>query len=105
VDPKTKPGADVLQARRGRVEARRWVRKKRILYTILGIYSLLSIMWFAINMANGTGHLWFSWPMLGRGIPVAVAAVVLFGTGGVFGVGWEQRQIERYVRQRNSWSV
>ena len=76
------------------------MRRKRILYTIVGIYIVLSIMWFAIDMADGTENLWFYWPMLGAGIAVAVAAVVLLGVGGLFGVGWEQRQIDRYLQQR-----
>jgi TctA family transporter len=83
-----------------RAEAQRWVRRKRILYTIVGIYAVLSVMWFAIDMADGTENLWFYWPMLGAGIPVAVVAIVLFGMGGLFGLGWEQRQIERYVQRR-----
>jgi hypothetical protein len=90
-----------LEAADLRVEARRWVRKKRILYTILGIYGVLSIMWFAIDMADGTESIWFYWPMLGTGIAVAVTAVVIFGVGGLFGVGWEQRQIEHYVKARS----
>lgn|SRR5215510_2143527 len=83
-----------------RAEARRWVRRKRILYSILGIYVVLSLMWFAIDMADGTESLWFYWPMLGAGIAVAVTSVVLLGMGGLFGVGWEQRQIDRYLQQR-----
>jgi two-component system, LytTR family, sensor kinase len=90
-----------LEATDLRAEARRWVRKKRILYTILGIYAVLSIMWFALDMADGTESLWFYWPMLGAGIVVAVTAVVIFGVGGLLGVGWEQRQIEHYVRSRS----
>jgi 2TM domain len=83
-----------------RAEAQRWVRRKRILYTILGIYAVLSLMWFAIDMADGTENLWFYWPMLGTGVVVGVTAVVLLGVGGLFGVDWEQRQVERYLRQR-----
>lgn len=84
-----------------RAEAQRWVRRKRILYTILGIYAVLSAMWFAIDMADGTEDLWFYWPMFGVGVAVAVAAVILLGVGGLFGVDWEQRQIDHYLRQRH----
>ena len=83
-----------------RAEAQRWVRRQRILYTILGIYAVLSLMWFAIDMADGTESLWFYWPMLGTGVVVAVTAVVLLGIGGPFGVDWERRQVERYLQQR-----
>src|SRR5262249_31718678 len=97
----TRARATQLKAADLRVEARRWVRKKRTLYTIFGIYGILSIMWFAIDMAAGTENIWFYWPMLGTGIAVAVTAVVIFGVGGLFGVGWEQRQIEHHVKPRS----
>ena len=83
-----------------RADARRWVRRQRILYTILGIYAALSLMWFAIDMADGTENLWFYWPMLGTGVVVAIVSVVLVGVGGPFGADWEQRQIDRYVEQQ-----
>jgi len=56
----------------GRAEAQGWVRRLRVLHTILGIYAVLSLMWFAIDMANGTESVWFYWPMLGTGLAVAV---------------------------------
>jgi 2TM domain len=93
--PKPEPAPQDLMA-----EARRWVRRKRILYTILGIYAVLSLMWFAIDMADGTENLWFYWPMLGTGVVVAVTAIILLGIGGPFGVDWEHRQVERYLQQR-----
>jgi 2TM domain len=65
-----------------RDEARRWVRRLRILYTVVGIYLVLSLMWFAIDMADGTESIWFYWPMLGTGVVVAVVAVVMLGVGG-----------------------
>ena len=56
-------------------------------------------MWFAIDMADGTESLWFYWPMLGTGLAVAIAASILIGIGGLFGADWENRKVERYVRQ------
>ena len=88
-----------------RAEAQRWVRRKRILYTILGVYAVLSLMWFAIDMADGTENLWFYWPMLGTGIIVAITSVVLIGVGGPFGAAWEQRQIDRYEQQHRGRST
>jgi hypothetical protein len=66
-----------------RQEALRWVRRKRILYTILGVYAVLS--------------LWFYWPMLGTGAAVAVVTVAMFGIGGLLGADWERRQVQRYM--------
>ena len=88
-----------------RAEARRWVRRKRILYTILAIYAVLSLMWFAIDMADGTESIWFFWPMLGTGIAVAIASIVLLGVGGPFGSDWERRQVDRYVQEHGHSST
>jgi hypothetical protein len=38
--------------------------------------------------------------VMGTGVAVAVTAVVLLGVGGLFGIEWEQRQLERYLDQR-----
>jgi 2TM domain len=97
LDPDLRPTGQDLRA-----EARRWVRRKRIFYTIVGIYCALSLMWFLIDMSDGTESIWFYWPMLGTGIPVAIIGVTLAGLGGLFGHDWEDRQVERYLRQRGS---
>jgi 2TM domain len=89
-----------------RAEARRWVRGKRIFTTIVAIYLLLSLMWFAIDMLDDSTSLWFYWPMLGTGLAVAVTGIGLFGLGGLFGADWERRQIDKYLerrRDRTSW--
>jgi hypothetical protein len=72
-----------------RDEARRWVRRKRIFYRIVGIYLSLSLMWFTIDMLDGPDSLWFYWPMLGSGLGVLVIGIVMGGLGGLFGAGWE----------------
>jgi 2TM domain len=82
-----------------RAAAQRWVRRQRVLYTMLGIYVVLSVMWLAIDLADGTENLWFYWPMLGTGVVVAVTAVVLLGVGGLLGTDWERRQVDRYLRR------
>ena len=82
-------------------EARRYVRRKRIFYTVVGVWIALSLMWFTIDMLDdGTESLWFYWPMLGTGIGVAITGLVLLGIGGLFGADWEQRQIDKYLRSR-----
>ncbi|HZD02818.1 MAG TPA: 2TM domain-containing protein [Actinomycetes bacterium] len=87
-----------------RDEARRWVRRKRIFYTIVGIYVSLSLMWFAIDMLDDSTGLWFYWPMLGTGLGVVVAGIGLFGLGGLFGADWERRQVAKYLEQRSDRS-
>jgi hypothetical protein len=83
-----------------REEARRYVRRKRALYTIVGIWIALSLMWFAIDMLDGSDSTWFYWPMLGTGIGVAITAIVLLGIGRLLGVEWERREVEKYLRRR-----
>jgi hypothetical protein len=84
-----------------RNEARRWVRRKRIFYTILGAYLALSLMWFAIDMLDDSTSLWFYWPMLGTGLVVVVTGLALFGLGGLFGADWERRQVDKYMERRS----
>jgi hypothetical protein len=80
-------------------EAQRYVRRKRIFYTVLGVWIALSLMWFAIDMADDSSSIWFYWPMLGTGIGVAITGIVLLGIGGLFGANWERRQIDKYLRR------
>jgi hypothetical protein len=82
-----------------RDEARRWVRRKRIFYTVVGIYLALSLMWLAIDLLDDSSGFWFYWPMLGVGVGVLITGVVLGGLGGLFGAEWERREVERYMRR------
>jgi 2TM domain len=83
-------------------EARRYVRRKRIFYTVLGIWIALSLVWFTIDLLDDSSSFWFYWPMLGTGIGVAITGLVLLGVGGIFGVEWERREIDRYLRRRGT---
>jgi hypothetical protein len=83
-----------------REEARRYVRRKRIFYTVLGAWIALSLMWFTIDMLDGSDSFWFYWPMFGTGIVVAIIGISLLGVGGIFGPEWERREIDKYLRRR-----
>jgi hypothetical protein len=83
-------------------EARRYVRRKRIFCIVLGIWIALSLMWFAIDMLDDSSSIWFFWPMLGTGIAVAITGIVLLGIGGLFGIDWERREIDKYLRRRGN---
>jgi hypothetical protein len=83
-----------------REEARRWVRRKRIFYTIVGVYLALSVFWFAIDVLTGGDDLWFYWPMLGAGLGVVVTGILMFGIGGLFGADWERREVDKYLERR-----
>jgi hypothetical protein len=85
-----------------RDEARRYVRRKRIFYTLLGIWLALSLMWFLIDVLTDPGVDWFYWPILGTGIGVAITGIALLGIGGLFGPDWEQRQVDRYMRRHHT---
>jgi hypothetical protein len=85
-----------------REEALRHVRRKRIFYTVLGIWIALCLMWFAIDMLDDSSSLWFYWPMLGTGIGVAITGIVLLGIGGLFGADWERREMDKYLRRRGA---
>ncbi|MGH2678602.1 MAG: 2TM domain-containing protein, partial [Actinomycetota bacterium] len=63
-----------------REEARRYVRRKRIFYLVLGIWLALSVMWLLIDLLDDSGGIdWFYWPMMGTGIGVAFTGIVLLG--------------------------
>ena len=83
-------------------DARRHVRRKRIFYSVLGIWVALSLMWFFIDLADDSSSYWFYWPMLGTGIAVAITGIVLLGVGGLFGADWEQREVDKYLRRRGN---
>jgi hypothetical protein len=82
-----------------REEARRWVRRKRTFNIVLVVYVALVALWFLIDVLTGSDDWWFYWPTLGAGIIVLIIGLSMFGIGGLFGAGWQQRQMDRYLEQ------
>src|SRR5262245_55913255 len=83
-------------------EARRYVRRKRIFYIVLGVWIALCVMWFVIDMTDDSSSIWFYWPVFGSGIAVAITGIVLLGIGGLFGIEWERREIDKYLRRQGN---
>jgi hypothetical protein len=83
-------------------EARRHVRRKRTFFMLLGIWVVLSVMWFLIDILDDSEASWFYWPTLGTGVGVAITGIVLLGVGGLFGPEWERREVDRYLRRHRT---
>src|SRR4029450_14107922 len=83
-------------------DARRYVRRKRIFYSVLGIWIALSLMWFAIDMLEGGDGTWFYWPLLGTGIAVAITGGGLLGGGGLMGGEGGRRGGGKNLRRRGN---
>jgi hypothetical protein len=82
-------------------ESRRHARRTRILSTrFVVIWIAFCPMWFAIDMLDDSSSIWSYWPMLGTGTGVLITAIVLLGTGGLFGADWERREEANDLRRR-----
>ena len=58
--------------------------KKRVealkgFYIHLGVYVLVNLFLFLLNIITAPDHLWFFWPLLGWGIGVVLHAASTFG--------------------------
>jgi hypothetical protein len=82
-----------------REEARRWVRRRRTFYIVLVVYVALVALWFLIDVLTGSDDWWFYWPTLGVGVIVLIIGLSMFGLGGLFGPGWEKRQMDKYIKR------
>jgi hypothetical protein len=61
-------------------DARRYVRRKRIFFTVLGVWIALCVMWFLIDLSDDSSSWWFYWPMLGTGIGVPLQESCSWGS-------------------------
>ena len=78
--------------------------KKRVedvkgFYVHLGIYVIVNIALFSINMLTNPDTLWFYWPLLGWGIGVAIHAFALFVDESRSTRRWEERKLREYLEQ------
>jgi hypothetical protein len=77
--------------------AKKRVEALRGFYTHLGVYVLVNIVLFLINIVTSPDSLWFFWPLLGWGIAIVVHAFSVFGSGRLFGADWEEKKIREIM--------
>jgi hypothetical protein len=79
--------------------------KKRVedikgFYMHLMMYIIVNIAVFIINITATPEHLWFYWSLLGWGIGIAAHGFSIFGLAGLFGPEWEERKIQKIMKEQ-----
>lgn len=73
------------------------VAELRKFYSHLGIYIIVNIGLFLLNMAISSENLWFIWPLMGWGIAIILHALRVFT--GTLGSNWEEKKINELMKK------
>jgi hypothetical protein len=68
-------------------------------YIHLGVYLLVNLLLFLINILTSQDDLWFYWVLLGWGIAVVAHAFSVFGFGRLLGSDWEEKKIREIMEE------
>ena len=68
-------------------------------YIHFGVYVLVNLFLFLLNIITSPARLWFYWPLLGWGIAIVAQALSVFGSGRLFGAGWEEKKIREIMEK------
>lgn len=79
--------------------AKERVAALRGFYVHLGVYVLVNLLLFLINITASPDSLWFFWPLLGWGLAVVLHALSVFGSGFLFGAAWEEKKIREIMEE------
>jgi hypothetical protein len=77
--------------------AKKRVDELRGFYIHLGVYLLVNLLLFLINMLSSPDDLWFYWVLLGWGVAIVAHAFSVFGFGRLFGADWEEKKIREIM--------
>lgn len=92
------------EKRRLERKARLRVLAKKGFFIHFGVFALVSLFLFIINMLTGPNDLWFYWPVVSWGLAVGIHYLVTFGVPGsdILSQEWEEREFQRemYILQR-----
>ncbi len=69
-------------------------------YVDLGLYVVINLGLFLLNILTTPDDLWFYWVMLAWGIGLAAHAVVVYGFSSVLGDEWEERKIRELMDKK-----
>ena len=77
-------------------EAKRRVAKKKGFYKHLGIYIIVGLFFYAMNMVTDPNDLWFFFPLLPWGVGLGIHYLSVFGLPGtdILSKEWEEKQME-----------
>jgi hypothetical protein len=79
--------------------AKKRVEEIKGFYIHLGVYMVVNLGLFAINMLASPDTLWFYWPLLGWGVGVAIHAFTMLAEGRLLGREWEERKVEELLQR------
>ena len=79
------------------LKAKERVTELRDFYRHLGVYVIVNLGLFFINMTVSPEVLWFIWPLMGWGIAIVVHAVRVFVERP--GSSWEEKKIAELMQE------
>jgi hypothetical protein len=82
--------------------AQKRVEAIRGFYIHLGVYLLVNVCLFLINITTSPGEFWFYWVLLGWGIGVAAHAFSVFGANRMLGPDWEEKKIKEIMEKEET---
>ena len=77
--------------------AKKRVAALRGFYVHLGVYVLVNLFLFLLDIITSPASLWFFWPLLGWTIAIVVHAFSVFGSGRLLGADWEEKKIREIM--------
>ena len=81
-------------------KARKKVEMIKWFYIDIGLYVVINLGLFLLNILTTPDDLWFYWVMLAWGIGLAVHAVVVYGFSSVLSDEWEERKIREIMDKK-----
>ena len=82
--------------------AKKRVEALRGFYVHLGVYVVVNLFLFLLNIITSPDKIWFYWVLLGWGIAVVAHAFSVFGFGRLFGTDWEEKKIREIMEQEET---